>query len=89
MSDMGGGSDPSTSEGFSQLPGVQAPHQKLGMGMSHGDDDTEMPQRDLPPYERGPPLSYMERIAMKRQLEEVCSIFLLLLMYFVAAFKIC
>ena len=27
--------------------------------------------RDFPPYERGPPLSYMERMAEKRNLEEV------------------
>ena len=27
--------------------------------------------RDLPPYQRGPPLSYMERMAEKRNLEEV------------------
>ena len=37
-------------------------------------DFDEIPQRNLPKYEGGPPLSYMERIAEKRQLEEVNSI---------------
>ena len=27
--------------------------------------------REFPPYQRGPPLSYMERMAEKRKLEEV------------------
>ena len=62
------------------LPGVQTPHQKLGLGggADGGYDDT--PSRDLPPYERGPPLSYMERIAEKRQLEEVNIFYLYLIL---------
>ena len=38
-------------------------------------DFSDIPQRNLPKYESGPPLSYMERIAEKRQLEEVDSLF--------------
>lgn len=33
--------------------------------------DIGQQQREYPPYQRGPPLSYMERIAEKRILEEV------------------
>jgi len=65
--------------GFSQLPGVPAPHQKVAMGGGGAQEEGQGgpgmyqggPARELPPYERGPPLSYMERIAEKRQLEEV------------------
>lgn len=70
---MASGDGEDSDSGFAQLPGVQAPHQKLAFGGAQGGSSMdEAPQRDLPPYERGPPLSYMERIAMKRQLEEVC-----------------
>ncbi|KAH3778151.1 ATP-dependent RNA helicase A-like isoform X2 [Dreissena polymorpha] len=54
---------------FSQLPGVPAPHQKVAMAPEFSGFEVGQ-QRDLPAYERGPPLSYMERIAEKRQLEE-------------------
>ena len=43
-------------------------------------DFSNVPERSLPPYERGPPLSYMERIAEKRQLEEVYWLSLLFLL---------
>lgn len=69
-SSMGASVDESET-GFAQLPGVQAPHQKLAFGGAQGGQEMDdVPMRELPPYERGPPLSYMERIAMKRQLEE-------------------
>ena len=59
--------------GFNPLPGVPAPHQKVGMeGRQGGIEGGEEGQRQFTPYEPGPPLSYMERIAEKRQLEEVC-----------------
>lgn len=36
-----------------------------------GGDFEQQQQREFPPYQRGPPLSYMERIEEKRILEEV------------------
>ncbi|XP_069122246.1 ATP-dependent RNA helicase A protein-like [Argopecten irradians] len=58
--------------GFSGLPGgVNAPHQSLGLGGPNlPPQKFDGPERDFPAYERGPPLSYMERIAEKRKLEE-------------------
>nr|XP_022341971.1 LOW QUALITY PROTEIN: ATP-dependent RNA helicase A-like [Crassostrea virginica] len=66
--------EPGTSQGpgFVGLPGgLNAPHQSLGLdrGNNMGGDIGQQ-QREYPPYQRGPPLSYMERIAEKRILEE-------------------
>ncbi|KAK3576030.1 hypothetical protein CHS0354_005183 [Potamilus streckersoni] len=65
---MGGDEDGNQPQGFSGLPGGNAPHQSLKL--DGGSFQSGPPREDLPPYERGPPLSYMERIAQKRQLEE-------------------
>ncbi|KAL3871841.1 hypothetical protein ACJMK2_039813 [Sinanodonta woodiana] len=65
---MGGDEEGNQTQGFSGLPGGNAPHQSLQL--DGGSFQSGPPREDLPPYERGPPLSYMERIAQKRQLEE-------------------
>ncbi|XP_062619282.1 ATP-dependent RNA helicase A-like isoform X1 [Saccostrea cucullata] len=67
--------EPGTSQGpgFVGLPGgLNAPHQSLGLdgGGNQGGDFGMQQQREFAPYQRGPPLSYMERIAEKRILEE-------------------
>lgn len=65
--------DEDSGGGFNQLPGVPAPHQKVGMDAEGGAMGPEGmgAERQFASYEPGPPLSYMERIAEKRQLEEV------------------
>lgn len=40
-------------------------------GSIHAQQHQGEPRDQLTPYERGPPLSYMERMAEKRNLEEV------------------
>ncbi|XP_071152767.1 ATP-dependent RNA helicase A-like isoform X1 [Mytilus edulis] len=67
-----GPSEASSDVGFSGLPGGLAPHQALGLGGENFGGQREEPpmSREFPPYERGPPLSYMERMAEKRKLEE-------------------
>ncbi|XP_048744664.2 ATP-dependent RNA helicase A-like isoform X1 [Ostrea edulis] len=58
--------------GFVGLPGgLNAPHQSLGLdGGGNEEGEFRQQQREVAPYERGPPLSYLERIAEKRVLEE-------------------
>ncbi|XP_061189773.1 ATP-dependent RNA helicase A-like isoform X2 [Saccostrea echinata] len=66
--------EPGTSQGpgFVGLPGgLNAPHQSLGLdGGGNEGEYGQQQQREFAPYQRGPPLSYMERIAEKRILEE-------------------
>ncbi|XP_021354565.1 ATP-dependent RNA helicase A-like protein, partial [Mizuhopecten yessoensis] len=67
-----GGAAMAGGSGFVGLPGgVNAPHQSLGLGgPNKPPQEFGGPERELPAYQRGPPLSYMERIAEKRNLEE-------------------